>query len=473
MSFEQLIAILRARWLIAISAFVLIASAVAIYTLLVPKQYTASGSVVVDIRSPDPVAGAVLPGVTQPSFLMTQIDIMTSTRVAHKVVRDMQLSSSPDMVARWKAATKGVGDYEFWVGELIRKSVEARPSRGSNVINVSYTAADPKFAAAIVNAFIKGYLDTDREMRTQPAKQFNEQFDSTAKEMRARVEDAQKRLSSFLQEQELIVSDERLDIETARLNQLSSELVSMQSALVDSGSRQSAAQNRMDQSPDIMANPLLNSLRSDIIHQENALEAMRSRLGDQHPQVQELVTNLNELRRKLDTETKRVASSVGVSNSVNSSRVVQIKRSLDDQRAKVLKMKNIRDQADGLQREIDVARRALDGVTARMQNAGLESKAQSNLAQLETAAAPSYPSSPRVFSNMSMGGVVAAIVALALVLLIEARDRRLRTLNEVESGLNLPLLGAIPTFKKQAKAKDRVLGLPLVKAPVKALTHSA
>jgi succinoglycan biosynthesis transport protein ExoP len=333
MSFEQLIAILRARWLIAISAFVLITSAVAIYTLLVPKQYTASGSVVVDIRSPDPVAGAVLPGVTQPSFLMTQIDIMTSTRVAHKVVRDMQLSSSPDMVARWKAATKGVGDYEFWVGELIRKSVEARPSRGSNVINVSYTAADPKFAAAIVNAFIKGYLDTDREMRTQPAKQFNEQFDSTAKEMRARVEDAQKRLSSFLQEQELIVSDERLDIETARLNQLSSELVSMQSALVDSGSRQSAAQNRMDQSPDIMANPLLNSLRSDIIHQENALEAMRSRLGDQHPQVQELVTNLNELRRKLDTETKRVASSVGVSNSVNSSRVVQIRRALDEQRA--------------------------------------------------------------------------------------------------------------------------------------------
>ena len=473
MSFEQLIAILRARWLIALSAFVVIAGAVAAYTLLVPKSYTASGSVVVDIRSPDPIVGSVLAGVTQPSFLITQIDIMTSTRVAQKVVKNLKLSNSDEMRTRWKDSTKGIGDFEFWVGELIRKNVEARPSRGSNVINVSYTAADPQFAAAIVNAFIQAYLETDREMRTLPAKQFNDQFDSTARQLRARVEEAQLRLSSFQQEQGLIVTDERLDVETARLNQLSTELVSVQSAQVDSGSRQAAAQSRTDQSPDVMSNPLLTSLRGDLIRQEAQLEQLRSKLGEQHPQVIELTTNINDLRSKIAIETKRVAGSVGVNNNVNSSRVSQIKQALDEQRTKVLKMKNMRDQAEVLQRDVDSAQHALDGVTARLQTSRLESQAQlSNVAPLETALAPSIPSSPRMFSNIAIGTMVAAIIALALTLVVESRDRRLRTLDEVESWLNQPLLGAIPAFKKLANPEDLPLRLAGQQA-VKALTHSA
>lgn len=473
MSFEQLLAILRARWIAALSIFVLIVGGVSAFTLLMPKSYTASGSIVVDIRSPDPIAGTVLAGVTQPSFLMTQIDIMTSSRVAHKVVQMLKLSDSAEMRDRWRQSTGATGDFERWVADLLRRNLEAKPSRGSNVIYLSYTAADPQFAAGIVNAFIQSYLDTDREMRTSPAKQFNEQFDATSKQLRERLEAAQLRLSSFQQEKGLIVTDERLDIETARLNQLSSELVSVQSALTDSGSRQAAAVNRMEQSPDIVANPLLSSLRGDLIRQEAQLEQLSPRLGDQHPQVVELKSSLNELRQKLDFETKRVAGSLGVNNNVNSSRVAQIRSALEEQRAKVLKMKNLRDQAQVLQRDVDSAQHALDGVTTRLQNTSLESQAQlSNVAQLESARAPAYPSSPHILSNIALGFLVAALVAIGLALALEARDRRLRTLNEVEHWLNQPLLGSIPAFKKQSKPSDLAMRLTNGKPQIRALAHN-
>lgn len=473
MSFEQLLAILRARWVIALSTFVVIAGAVATYTLLMPKNYTASGSVVVDIRSPDPIAGMVLAGVTQPSFLMTQIDIMTSSRVAHKVVRALKLTDSPEMRNRWRQSTGAIGDFERWVVDILRKNLEAKPSRGSNVIYVSYTASDPQFAAAIVNAFIQSYLETDREMRTSPAKQFNEQFDATSKQLRERVEEAQLRLSSFQQEKGLIVTDERLDIETARLNQLSSELVAVQSALADSGSRQAAAMTRMEQSPDIVSNPMLSSLRADLIRQEAQLEQLSPRLGDKHPQVIELKSSINDLRQKLDIETKRVASSLGVNNTVNGSRVAQIRNALEEQRTKVLKMKNLRDQAEVLQRDVDSAQHALDGVTSRLQNTDLESKAQaSNVAQLESARAPSYPSSPHILSNIALGSLVAGLMAIGIALALEARDRRLRTLNEVEHWLHQPLLGSIPAFKKQSKQSDLAKRLTNSKPPLRALAHN-
>jgi len=475
MSFEQLLAVLRARWAIALATFLLISGTVATLTLMAPKTYTAQGSVVLDVKNPDPIAGMVAGTIGNPSYLMTQIDIITSSRVALRVVKNMKLSTNPDMRKRWQDATKSTGDFELWMGDLLRKGIEARPSRGSNVIFLTYKAGDPAFASSIVNAFIEAYLEISVDMRTAPAKQFNQQFEINAQGLRANVEAAQARLSAFQQKQNLIVTDERLDIETARLNELSSQLVGMQAAMADSGSRQTAARSNADQSPDIMANGLVAGLKGDIVRQEAALEQLRTRLGEQHPQVVELKTNLNDLRAKLNIEISRVASSLGVNNNVNTSRASQIRMSLDEQRNKVLKLKTLRDEAAILQRDVDVAQRALDGVTARMQSAALESQAlQNNVSALEYARAPSVPSEPRVFSNIMLGSVAAAVVALILTLTIEYRDRRLRTLSEVEALFQQQLLGAVPSFAKRSKLGT--IGLRLTeskKPPVRALTMKA
>ncbi|MBH1986171.1 MAG: chain length determinant protein EpsF [Burkholderiales bacterium] len=472
MSFEQLIAVLRARWAIALATFVLISGTVAVLTLLAPKTYTATGSVVLDIKNPDPIAGMVTGAVGTPSYLMTQIDIMTSSRVGLKVVKNLNLASNSVMKARWQDATAGTGDFELWMADLFRKGIEARPSRGSNVIYLSYKAPDPVFAANIVNAFVEAYLETSVEMRTTPAKQFNAQFDTNARALRQSVEEAQARLSAFQQQEGLIVTDERLDIETARLNELSSQLVGMQAAMADSGSRQVAARTNADQSPDVISNPLVSGLKADILRQEASLEQMRTRLGEQHPQVIEVKTNINDLRSKLNQEIGRVTGSLGINNNVNTSRASQIRASLDEQRAKVLKLKSIRDEAAILQREVDVAQRALDGVTARLQSASLESQAQqNNVTALEYARAPATPSGPRVFSNVMLGTAAAFVVALMLTLIIEFRDRRLRTLSEVEPLFNQPVIGVIPSFKKPSRLSELSSRLSLSKKPpVRALT---
>lgn len=449
MSFEQLLAILRARWIVALATFSVIALGVAVVTFLLPKTYTAVGSVVVDIKSPDPIAGMVLPGAAQPSFLMTQIDIATSARVAKKVVENLKLSENQELRARWRDSTGGVGDFEGWVAQLLRSGLQARPSRGSNVIYLTYESGDPNFAAAIVNAFIRAYLDTSVEMRTTPAKQFNAQFDASATQLREKLQEAQKRLSEFQQKNGLIDTEQRLDVETARLNELSSQLVALQIAQVDSGSRQAAAQSRSEISPDVMNNPFINALKADKARLETQLEQVEARYGPQYPQVVELRRSVDELRNKIATETRKLTDSLGVNNTVNASRVAQIQAALADQRAKVLNLKSLRDQAAILQRDVASAERALEGVSSRLQNTTLESMAQqSNVYALEAAVAPSVPSSPRVLSNIALGAVLAAIAAVALVLLLEYRDKRWRTASEVEALFQHPLIGTVPSFKK-------------------------
>jgi uncharacterized protein involved in exopolysaccharide biosynthesis len=100
-----------------------------------------------------------------PSVVATQIDVIQSDRVAFKVVRNLRLTENAQIREQWQQATDGAGSIEQWLSTVFQKSLDVRPSRESNVITVTYKAADPKFAAALANAFVQAYLETNIEMR--------------------------------------------------------------------------------------------------------------------------------------------------------------------------------------------------------------------------------------------------------------------------------------------------------------------
>ncbi len=449
MTFGQLFAVLRARWLIAMIVFVLVFGSIATLTFLLPKNYTATGSVVVDIKSPDPIAGMVLTGVAAPSYLLTQIDVLQSERVARKVVSSLKLDQSPVWRENWVEATGGAGNFEAWLAASLRKGVDVRPSRGSNVISVSYTLTDPQIATVITNAFIQAYLDTSMELRTDPAKQYSQFFNSNAKQLRQQLEQAQTRLSDYQRAQGIVITDDRFDVEMARLNELSTQLVMAQSAAADSGSRKAEASRRGDQMPEVLSNSLISALRADLVRQQGQLEQLSTRYGDEHPQVRELKSNIADLQRRLDREIAKITSSVGINNTVNVSHAAQIRASLDEQRAKVLKMKASRDEAALLQRDVDNAQKAYDGVLARLNMTSLESQAvHADVAALEFATVPSIPSSPRIVVNLVLGFLMGGVLATASALLRERSDRRLRGSDDVEALVHLPLISVIPSFSK-------------------------
>src|SRR6266581_6869333 len=95
MNLQQLLLIFRARYKVALTVALLAVVVVMIGSLLVPKKYTAETSVIVDVRSPDPVAAVFLPAMMVPGNMGTQVDIITSNRVARKVVKMLKLDEGP------------------------------------------------------------------------------------------------------------------------------------------------------------------------------------------------------------------------------------------------------------------------------------------------------------------------------------------------------------------------------------------
>ena len=461
MTFGQFLSILRARWRIALLVLALTVGITLGVSLVLPKQYKAVASVVVDFK-PDPVSAVVYGGMASQGFMATQVDIIQSDRVAQRVVRNLKLNENSQVRQQWQDETGGQGSIESWLATVFSRQMDVVPSRESSVIAVSYKAADPRFAAGLANAFVQAYIDTSLELRVDPARRYSSFFDTRAKEAREALERAQTKISTFQKDNGIIATDERLDVENARLNELSSQLTALQAIAAESASRQIQAQGAQgDRLQEVLGNSIVGQLKADINRGEARLKELNTRFGENHPQVLETKANLAELRSRLDAETTKVTGGITISNTINRQRESEIRASLEAQRAKVLRLKAVRDEGTVLQRDMENAQRTYDAVLQRFTQTSLESQTtQSNVNLLTQATPPLEPASPRIGLNTLMSVFVGTMLALGTALVLELMDRRIRGLDDAVTALGLPVIGVMP--KPGAKGRAGLTQLSLM-----------
>ncbi len=457
MSFLQFIAALKARWKLALLVQTLIVGTVVAVSCILPPQYTAAASVLVDVKSNDPIGGASVAGPMLAAHMANEASVIQSERVMLRALAEMRVAEDAGLKQRWLSDTGGVGDFSVWLAARLLRDLEIKPSREGSVMTVLYTAPNRDFAAGMANAIVKAYVDTTLSLRVDPARQFNQFFDERAKGAREALEAAQSRLSTFQQSKGIVVSEDRLDVESARLAELSSQLVALQALASESGSRQREAGREVESLPELVGSALLAELNATLAQQESRLLELESRLNDQHPQVIELKSNISQTRSRIKAESQRVVRGLGVADQVNRSRVGQVAAAIEVQRAKLLQLKGQRDEAAVLKRDVENAQRGYDAALARLNQSDLESQLkQTNVSTLKMASPPPKASSPKILINTAVALVLGALLALGSVYAREVTDRRLRTADDVIERLGQPLLGVLPSGAARGRGAARV-----------------
>ncbi|WP_382160917.1 chain length determinant protein EpsF [Hydrogenophaga sp. ANAO-22] len=439
---QQLLTVLRARWLVVFLTFVLVVAAVATVTLMADKQYTASAAVVLDVKSPDPVSGQTLAGLMAPGYMATQVDIIKSDRVAKRVVSALRLDSSAAVQSQWREATEGRGQITDWLSALLQRNLDVKPSRESNVISIEYMGADPNFAALVANAFARAYVEVNLELRVDPARSYAGFFDAQTRSARERLEAAQKALSDFQQVNGITSTDERVDFETAKLNETSSQLTSIQAATTDSQSKRQRSD--ADTVAEVMQSPLVNGLKGDIARLEARLTETGVNLGRNHPQTLRYESELATLKAQLDAETRQITSAITTTYQVNRQREAQLQAALNQQKDRVLELNKQRDQIAVLRRDIESAQRVFESVSLRASQSSIESQtSQTNIAVLNPAIAPTFPSGPRVKLNIAIAMFLGGLLGVMLALALEFANRRVRSADDLRALRDVVPLGSI------------------------------
>jgi chain length determinant protein EpsF len=444
MNFTQFLLILKARFRIILITFFLTVLTTLVVSLMLPKSYTATTSLVLNYKGMDPVTGLALPAQLMPGYMATQIDIITSRNVAMKVVDELKFTESEVAQAQFNKATEGKGDIHAWFADLLLKNLDVKPSRESSVIEISFSGSDPEFAAAIANAFAKAYQRTNIQLKVEPAQKAAEFLSEQTKTLRADLEAAQARLSKYQQEKGLTSVMGNLDVESARLNDLSSQLVMAQSQAYEATSRQQRTRGTGDESPDVAANPVVQNLKIDIARAESKLSELSQRVGLSHPQYQAAQAELEKTKSQLLEETRKASRTIGGTAHIHQQREAELRAALAAQKAKVLELNLSRDQLSVQQRDVENAQRALDATSQRLTQTTLEGNVnQTEVAVLNPAIAPQDHSSPKIMLNILLSIFLGTMLGVGFGLIAEMMDRRVRSREDISELLEIPVFAVI------------------------------
>jgi len=446
MNFHQFLLALKGRiwvFLALLGATVLAALAV---TLLLPKTYEATVSVLVDNRDEQSLNQNLMPARQQLGYMQTQVDIIQSQRTARQVVTDLHLADGEATHAAW-VKSGSPGTVEDWVAQGVLTKLKVDVSQ-SSVIQVTYSASDAKYAAAVANAFAKAYMDVTLNLRVEPTKEAAKWFDEQLKELRTSFEDAQMKLAKFQRDKGIIASDERVDVETMRLNELSSQSLRASESNYGTPSRQGNINS--ENLPEVLASPLVTTLKTEMLRAEAKLQELSTRLGPNHPQYQQQAAEVQALRDRYNSEMRTVVGGARNLSAQANARAGALRADLAAQKKRVEDLRDARNEAAVLQQDVETAKKAYEAALARKMVNKVESGArQTNVTVLNPAIEPTFPMRPRVPLNIALGFFVGTLLGLAAVFLLEILDRRVRSdpdLDAVMLGMDVPLLGSIQTW---------------------------
>ena len=440
MNLYQFFSVLRARRMMVLVIFLSTIALALAYVMLRPKNYTATAPVLVDMRANDPLAQPTYQSIVPQSYMATQMDIVRSNRVAERVVEMLGLEKDPKSTEDWRKAG-GQGTLKSWLASDLQTGLEVKPARESNIINIAYTSRSAAEAAKVANAFSDAYLDIALDIKTDPAKKYSTWFDDQLKFARQRLEQSQNALTAY-QQRTGVISAGGVDMETQRLDELSSQLTLVQGQLTDVSNKRAQSAGSISEA---MNSPLINTLKSNIAAQEAKIQEASANLGSRHPQMIRMQDELNAMKARLGSETSSIGHAVDTAYQVGRARERELTAAVNAQRARVMQFNRHRDELNVLRRDLEASQKAYEQVSERASQSKLQALTnQTNIQRLATAVEPLEAKGPTTKVALALAAAAGLLLALAGALLMELLNRRVRSVDDLSLATNLPILASVP-----------------------------
>jgi succinoglycan biosynthesis transport protein ExoP len=429
LSRAQVLAILRAhRRHTIIIALALLAATVVIVKLL-PKSYTAQATVLVNFESNDGTRQA--PPDLFTSYLLTQVELLQNREVLLSVIDRLGLTQDPEFTTGFK--NDGVNTLRDWVEKQLRANVVAEQGKGIQLLYVSATSKDRNKAAQIANAIVEVYQARESNHGNDPSSGRAHEYSAQLAELQGKVTVAEQQMADFRQRTGITDIVAQNDVETQALASLEQQLLAAQNIRRTAESKTAEDQGSSDP---VMASQLIQNLKNQLSTLQAELAQSSATLGPKHPKVLELQSQITATRRSLDHEIQNFSQNSSGSVTSASELEGKLRRAVDEQRTKLVKIRQLQDEGQKLQLELESAqtvyKRALDSYDQVM-------FASSSF--VSRAAVPLQASKPNKILLLALGALLSVLVGLAGPLWYELMfNRRLHCRDDIERELALPVL---------------------------------
>lgn len=443
--------VIRVRLGIVILSFLLVLVTAAVTTYFTPRKYKSSTKVELrtDDRDPTVFKGGGGSGGNDSRFMPTQMVIIQSAEVLYPVVDSLGLTR------RW-AGEFGALPREAAYGKL-RGMIGLKPERGTEILDVTVTSTDPRECPEIVNAVLQSYQERRIGTSSDVTNQGFDVLDKDLMAQRKQVADLDKRLKDMLREHPEIRESNPGSVETPDSRQ--AQIDAKRAEADKFATAVEGLTTQLDKIQQLSGDELIRALATLSLPDQTIpkvypqyLEArsseasmLKSGLGVNHPKVASLRATITTYSQQLAAAAKDIPRSLQIQLDVARKNAQTVRGQLDLLNGEQRDVRESSTDYVRLKEDYLKAKSILTDAEMRASRAKMDARAlRVPLLNWQKAELPGGPSSPLVWLNMLLGAVVGAIVGIGLAFFIEYLDTSVKTMNDVEALLGVPVLAIIP-----------------------------
>jgi succinoglycan biosynthesis transport protein ExoP len=491
--------VIKKRRFIVITLFTIVFTAFLIVTLSSTPVYKASAKVLIERGESAPLRENYYYPSYDPEFYETQYQLIKSTSVARKVVTMLSLdtkyetffkedqegfspirdtinwfrelfhvvstligAAKPDTEITNKEETGGpepVSRVDM-LARMISGEIIVNPVKNSRIVNVGYMSPNPYFASMIANTVAKAYIEEMLEMKMSSSRYTIEWMTKKAEEERGRLEKSEQALQDYMRANDIVTLENRVAIVPQKLSEFSSQQVRDEAkrkeleALYNKIKVMSGNPDKAETIPAIASDPMLQSLREQILKAEQNVTEFSKKFGKKHPTMIKAVGELDMLKKKREQEILRIIESIRNEYELAKSNEADTRRLLANTKGEALNLNEKFIQYEILKREVENNRQLYDTLIKQIKEQSITEQAHTvNVWIIEHAEIPKSPAKPQKSLNIFLGIIFGLFGGIGLAFFVEYLDNTVKSPDDVERRLQTPVLGTVPTSKVTDIAK--------------------
>lgn len=467
--------ILKRLWLV-VAIVLLVPTGAWLYARRMPKEYSATASLVIDVVTPQ-YLGQQFRDVVDPhsgswwssrEYMETQTLIIRSRFMAQAVAENlcaMQVINRAtgarvtglQLVFQDTPINCAVQTQIQAAAPIIQKMVSLVVSRDSRVVQLSALGGDPEAVALVANTYVETYVTRTLKQRVEASGDAAGWLGGEYSALQQKLSAAEEELVKFKTDNNLVLvslDDQQSDV-ARRQRRLSEEIDTIRLKIIALRPlREQYARITADDFENLTLpvadNEVIRNLKKQYIDYLHKKVEIAGKYLDKHPQVVAQEAGLATIREELRKEIKQVIKTAQVEYDMLVQQETDLRKAYKEATAEVMGLQSKVVRYNQLRLNVDRLRRLTETVGGRETESGLASRLRTNnVHALDTAQVPTEPVGPNVRAAVLTALGLSLALAIALAFLLEFLDSTVKTQEDMERVLRMPFLGMIPHLPEE------------------------
>lgn len=442
--------VIKLRSGIILLAFLLVLITAGITVYFLPREYLSTVTIEVQqdesLKIFGPSGGMRAP--TDLRFAPTQFQIIRRKEILYPVIENLQLQE------KWSVGGHRLPKEVIYT-KLLRR-LDMNEVRNTDLIEIGVYDTDAEEAAAIANSIAVVYQDKRREDQTELISRGLKQLEEEVLKQRKKVEDAAALTSKIRNDQSIIDLNPEM-METPETPETRG-VVADETKLDEATSDVTLLKAQMEQIEKLKPEELMLALltlkiddqtvaKTLPLYQEAVAEEARllsSGMGRNHPRVKALVAQKEVYSEQLQNAINALRGTLATRLKIADATLASVQKKLEGSRQALLQTKAMSGDYIEAKSNYIQAKKVLEQAELRLHTEKMQAQISFSPAKIWERAEPaSYPSKPNVLAYMALAVLLGLVVGVGLAFFIEYLDTSVKTVEDVERFLGVPVLAVI------------------------------